>query len=105
GWGEGIVRRAYTNLYDAIETAFQYAGKGREPSADPVRVDAVFVLSDGFPNRGRYFERKQLIAGVAALSEKQVPVHTIGTGNAAGFPLLRESAGATGGGTVAAPAC
>jgi hypothetical protein len=87
---------SYTNLYDAVEQAFSYAGRGRRPAADPVRLDAVFLLSDGAPNRGRYRRDDEVVEGIAALSERRTPVHTIGAGEEV-FPLLRRIAAATGG--------
>ena len=88
--------KAYTNIYDAVETAFQYMGLGRVPAPDPQRLDLVFLLSDGAPNRGRYHVAEQVLAGISALSQRHVPVHTIGAGESV-LPLLRDIAAATGG--------
>jgi len=95
-WVEEAEPLSYTNLYDAVETAFGYAGKGRRAAAEPVRVDAVFLLSDGAPNRGRYREPARIVPAVAELAEGRIPVHTIGAGDEA-FPLLKAIAEATGG--------
>ena len=95
-WLDAIVPKAYTNIYDAVETAFQYAGLGRTPSLTPERLDLVFLLSDGAPNRGRYHVADQVLAGIAALSDRKVPVHTIGAGETV-LPLLHDIAAATGG--------
>ena len=94
-WLDAIVPKSYTNIYDAVETAFQYAGRGREPSPEPQRLDLVFLLSDGAPNRGRWHVPAQVLAGITALSERRVPIHTIGAGESV-LPLLRDIAGATG---------
>ena len=56
----------------------------------------MFLLSDGAPNRGRYRRDDQVVAGIAALSRRRIPVHTIGAGEEV-FPLLRRIADATGG--------
>lgn len=95
-WLDAIVPKSFTNLYDAVETAFQYAGFGRSPASEPQHLDLVFVLSDGAPNRGRYHVAEQVVAGIAALSQRRVPVHTIGAGESV-LPLLREISAATGG--------
>ncbi len=95
-WLDRLETTSFTNLFDAVETAFGYAGKGRHPAAVPVRLDAVFLLSDGRPNRGRYLAEGPLVAAIAALSERRVPVHTVGAGDEV-FPLLRAIATATGG--------
>ena len=95
-WLDAIVPKSFTNLYDAVETAFQCAGLGRSPASEPQHLDLVFVLSDGAPNRGRYHVAEQVVAGIAALSQRRVPVHTIGAGESV-LPLLREISAATGG--------
>jgi hypothetical protein len=95
-WIQATEPLSYTNLYDAVETAFGYAGRGRHPAAEPSRLDAVFLLSDGAPNRGRYRDPARIVPAVVALAEGRVPVHTIGAGDEA-FPLLRAIADATGG--------
>jgi len=95
-WLDAIVPKSFTNIYDAVETAFQYAGHGRSPASDPQHLDLVFLLSDGAPNRGRYQMADQLVAGITALSRRRVPVHTIGAGEGV-LPLLREISAATGG--------
>jgi hypothetical protein len=87
---------SFTNLHDAIETAFSHAGRGRRPAADPRPLDAVFVLSDGAPNRGRFLDPDPVLSAVVALSAGVAPIHTIGAGEKA-FPLLRRIAAATGG--------
>jgi hypothetical protein len=87
---------SFTNLHDAIETAFSHAGRGRHPVADPQPLDAVFVLSDGAPNRGRFVDPEQVLEAVVALAAKTAPVHAVGAGESA-FPLLRRIAAATGG--------
>lgn len=95
-WLDAIVPKSFTNIYDAVETAFQYAGLGREPASDPQHLDLVFLLSDGAPNRGRYHVAEQVVAGISALSQHRVPVHTIGAGESV-LPLLRDISAATGG--------
>jgi uncharacterized protein YegL len=95
-WLDAIVPKSFTNIYDAVETAFQYAGFGRSPASEPQHLDLVFLLSDGAPNRGRYHVAEQVVAGISALSQRRVPVHTIGAGESV-LPLLRDISAATGG--------
>jgi len=88
---------SYTNLYDAVETAFRYAGRGsREPEEAPVKLDAIFLLSDGAPNRGLYRNDERIVKHIARMSGGDIPVHTIGAGEEV-FPLLQAIAAATGG--------
>jgi hypothetical protein len=95
-WLDALETISYTNLYDAVETAFGHAGIGERVADATGRLDAVFLLSDGAPNRGRYRRDDRVVAGIAALSRRRIPVHTIGAGEEV-FPLLRRIADATGG--------
>ena len=87
---------SYTNLFDAVETAFGHGGRGKFAQVDASPLDAVFLLSDGAPNRGRFRDEKRVIREIGKLSANEVPVHTIGAGDEV-FPLLRAIARATGG--------
>lgn len=87
---------SYTNLFDAVDRAFGLAGRGRWAVEAPQALDAVFLLSDGAPNRGRHRTPEAVVRNVARLSERRVPVHTIGAGEEV-FPLLKAIAAATGG--------
>lgn len=93
-WFLGLEPTSYTNLYDAVELGFGYAGRGRRASASPERLDALYLLSDGAPNRGRHLQPDPIVKAITALSEGNVPVHTIGAGEAA-FDLLKRIAAAT----------
>jgi hypothetical protein len=98
-WYLNLEPTSYTNIYDSLEIAFGYAGRGRKALADPEPLDAIFLLSDGEPNRGRYREPAQLVRELAELSRisaPSIPIHTIGAGEAA-FALLRDIASRTGG--------
>ena len=95
-WLAALESKSQTNIYDAVEAAFGEAGIGPHPSPEPVRLDAVYLLSDGAPNRGRYHLPSQVVKGIAELSAGKVPVHTFGAGESV-FQLLRDIAAATGG--------
>jgi hypothetical protein len=87
-WIHSFETVSYTNIYDAVASAFRYG--------DGARLDAVFLLSDGAANRGRHRRPDDVVEAIAELSRRRVPVHTIGVGEEA-FPLLRRIATATGG--------
>lgn len=93
---ESIEPTSYTNLYDAVDMAFGHAGRGSRPRAPAQRLDAVFLLSDGAPNRGRHRAPKRVIEGIKAMSRREIPVHTIGAGEEV-FSLLMAIARETGG--------
>ena len=87
---------SYTNLFDAVALAFGHAGRGLRAVKTPEKIDAIFLLSDGAPNRGRFRVAKRVVSHISELSKKEIPVHTIGAGEEV-FPLLRAIAEATGG--------
>ena len=93
---ESIEPTSYTNLYDAVDMAFGHAGRGSRPRKPAERIDAVFLLSDGAPNRGRHRAHKRVVEGIKAMSKREIPVHTIGAGEEV-FSLLMAIARETGG--------
>jgi hypothetical protein len=93
-WFRSLQPTSYTNLYDSVELAFGYAGRGRRAVEAPERLDAVYLLSDGAPNRGRHLQPDPIVKAIVDLSQGEVPVHTIGAGEAA-FDLLKRIAAAT----------
>lgn len=95
-WLAALETTSLTNLYDAVETAFQYMGRGRVPAAEPIELDMVFLLSDGAPNRGRYRDEDRVVKHIGRLSRREVPVHTVAAGERV-FDLLKRIAEATGG--------
>ncbi|MDJ0522946.1 MAG: VWA domain-containing protein [Planctomycetota bacterium] len=91
---------SYTNLYGAVEMAFRYAGRGAQRLDEaPVKLDAIFLLSDGAPNRGQYRNDERIVKHIGRMSRRDIPVNTIGAGEEV-FPLLRAIANATGGSFV-----
>ncbi len=93
---ESIEPTSYTNLYDAVDMAFGHAGRGSRPRDPAVKLDAIFLLSDGAPNRGRHRASKRVVKGIREMSRRDIPVHTIGAGEEV-FSLLMAIAKATGG--------
>ena len=93
--------RSYTNIHDALERAFAWAGQGRWASADPPGLDEVFFLSDGEPNRGRTRDPEKIADAVRAWSgAARARVHTVALGERPAEGLLRRLAEASGGTAV-----
>ncbi|MEZ6026182.1 MAG: VWA domain-containing protein [Planctomycetota bacterium] len=95
-WLDALDTTAYTNMIEALDWAYGLAGRG--PAArDPAEtLDAVFLLSDGAPNRGRITDEKRLVEVVRAYAAGDLPLNTIGAGEEV-FPLLQAMATAGGG--------
>ena len=93
-WFLALEPTSHTNLYDAVELAFGYAGRGRRAALSPERLDAVYLLSDGEPNRGRHLQPDPIVKAIGELSQGDVPVHTVGAGEIA-IHLLKRIAAVT----------
>jgi HEAT repeat protein len=62
--------RGYTNLYDAVMTAFQ----------DP-EVDTVYLLSDGGASKGTFVARQEIVEEIAERNRfRKIAIHTIQSG-------------------------
>lgn len=95
-WFLALEPTSYTNVYDSLEIAFGYGGRGRRAQAPAERLDAVFLLTDGEPNRGRWTGTREIVREVRTLAQPGIPLHAVGASEAA-HPLLRALAAATGG--------
>lgn len=87
-WIDGLKLEFQTNVYDALDLAFQLAGRGVDDRYYVSDVDTIFFLSDGAPTMPKWNERgirgddpEDILRAVRrwnALS--RVTVHTIGFG-------------------------
>ena len=74
-----------TNLYDALELALKMDD-----------IDAIYLLSDGRPNGGRYRRTQDILREVKKINRRRrVSIHGISLG--AESPLLKQLAAANGG--------
>jgi Ca-activated chloride channel family protein len=90
--------RSYTNIHDALERAFAWAGAGRWAVAEPPGLDEVFFLTDGEPNRGRTRDADQIAEAVRGWNARaRVRVHTVALGERPAVPLLLRIAEESGG--------
>lgn len=86
-----------TNLYDGLAQALQFA-EMKLGEQNQVRVDEVFVLSDGEPTAGEVREPEELLTVVREANRyAKVRIHTIFTGSGHGSDLLRRLAEENGG--------
>ena len=92
-----------TNIFDALEKAFELAGTGHDRQALQPAVDTILFMSDGAPNRGRIVDPSAIIAEIARMNEhKKVCIHTIGVGKDHDAELMKRIARLNGGTYVAA---
>ncbi|NRA96309.1 MAG: VWA domain-containing protein [Planctomycetes bacterium] len=88
GWVKALQLKLGTNTYDALELAFNTAGRGSFDRYYPLEADTVFLLSDGAPTiqklKGPGLNPDDKGAILAAVRRwnpfRRIVVHTIGLG-------------------------
>jgi hypothetical protein len=94
--------RSYTNIYDALEDALGLAGIGAAARAPAPGLDELVILSDGYPNRGKLTEPKQILEAIRRLNAGRVVIDAVALGDGPG-ELLPALAKENGGRYVACP--
>lgn len=110
-WVNGLELKLGTNTYDALELAFNTAGRGSFDRYYPLVADTVFLLSDGAPmiqqlnKRGVIPDDKEaILAAVRRWNPfRRVVVHTIGLGIARKRRVFMEQLAKEHGGRCVAP--
>lgn len=95
-WFLALEPMASTNVHDSLERAFGMGGRGRQAVAGEPPLDALFLLTDGEPNVGRFTRASDLLREVRAWAQPATPLHAVGASQDA-HVLLRALAEATGG--------
>lgn len=85
-WAKSISAQGQTNIYDALEKAFEFAGRGSYDKEYSVAVDTIFLLSDGSANQGRYTKNEDMLDGVKRLNSlAKITINGIAVGSDSGF--------------------
>ncbi len=93
--------KSYTNISDALERTFGWAGVGRWAVQEPPGLDEVFFLTDGFPNRGRFLEPDKIAEAVRGWNATaRARIHTVAVGDRTAPELLDRLAEDSGGRTT-----
>jgi HEAT repeat protein len=97
-WIDGLKAVGATNIFDALERAFELAGRGAADKRYLLNVDTILFMSDGQANRGRLVRPSAIIAELARLNEhKKVVINTIGVGKEHDVELMKRIARLNGG--------
>jgi VWA domain-containing protein/HEAT repeat protein/PBS lyase HEAT-like repeat-containing protein len=99
-WVKALTAASSTNIYDALEKAFQIAGMGATDKNYALGADTIFLLSDGSPTKpdGGLDDWEKIIRAVREWNRlKRITVHTIGIGghNVAFMATLASENGGT----------
>ncbi len=87
-----------TNIYGALERAFEIAGaKGGDSFANPA-IDTIYLLTDGKATVGITTDREEILAFVRSRNQNaRITIHTIGLSDAHDAVLMRRIAEEHGG--------
>ena len=95
---DGISASEATNIFEALELAFMFAGMKSPEKHVTATVDAIFFLTDGGATEGRLQDSEQILRAVRRLNRTgQVKIHTIGVGYLHDRSFLEELALQNGG--------
>lgn len=95
---KGLEASGGTNVYEALEQAFELAGEGLTDAAKPLGVETIFLLTDGKPSAGKITKADKIVEQTTGWnSQKRVVVHTIGLGEDCDADFLKALASRNGG--------
>jgi hypothetical protein len=95
---ERVVPTYATNIYDALEQAFNIISATTDTRNLKSGADTIFLMTDGEPNRGKFFDKDLIVSEVKRLNAtRKITLHTIGVGEGHSADFLRKLAAANGG--------
>ena len=78
---ETVQADGYTNIYDAVEQAFNIISDKKESKNLAKGADTIFLMTDGFANRGKFFDPELMLSEIKAMNKtRKITLHTIGVG-------------------------
>ena len=87
-----------TNIYDAVKTAFDFAGNGAKDSTITLNVETIFLLSDGAPSAGPVKNPNDIRKDIKTWNPLQrIKIHSIGLGEDCDEEFMRGLAEDNGG--------
>ena len=77
----GIQASDATNIFEALELAFQFAGSFARDKHYPSPVDTIFFLTDGKATEGRIQDPPEILTEIRRMNRLgKITIHTIGVG-------------------------
>jgi len=97
-WVEKLETRAATNVFDALEAAFQLGMPGSPHRSAAGAPDTIYLVSDGQPTVGKFTANEDIQRYVRMWNETRgIKIHCIGVGPEQDVEFLRELAEKNGG--------
>ncbi len=70
-----------TNINDTLEKVFKMAGPGIADPNQDLKVDTIFLLTDGTPTAGKETETERILANIRKLNKlHRIRIHAVGVG-------------------------
>ncbi len=78
---EFVIADGMTNIFDALEQAFNMISGSNEKKNMAKGADTIFLMTDGAPNRGKFFEPEMILKEIKRINkERKISIHAIGIG-------------------------
>jgi len=80
-WIQALRAEGATNIFDALERAFEIVDTRRASKQMDKGADTIFLMTDGEPNRGKIVDPLLICAEIAKMNrERKITLHAIGVG-------------------------
>jgi uncharacterized protein YegL len=78
---ETIQPTSMTNIFDALEQAFNIISGSSDKKNMSKGADTIFLMTDGGPNRGKFHDPAVIVEEITRINqERKITIHTIGVG-------------------------
>ena len=86
---ENVQPTGYTNIFDAVEQAFNIISDKKESKNLAKGADTIFLMTDGQANRGKFFDDELMLSEIKEMNKtRKITLHTIGVGAGHNRPFL-----------------
>jgi HEAT repeat protein len=86
---ENVQPKGYTNIYDAVEQAFNIISDSSDSKNLKKGADTIFLMTDGVANRGKFIDYELMLSEIKKMNAtRKITLHTIGVGAGHNRPFL-----------------
>jgi hypothetical protein len=87
---EKVVATFQTNIFDAIDQAFNIISASSDSKNLKKGADTIFLMTDGAPNHGKFVDTDLILHEVKEMNRtRKITIHTIGVGDGHNVPFLQ----------------
>lgn len=78
---ETVQASGNTNIFDAVEQAFNIISEKKESKNLAKGADTIFLMTDGYANRGKFFDEELMLSEIREMNKtRKITLHAIGVG-------------------------